>query len=86
MTPVDVDDPTYVPMLDTNFSIDHVPSDQRSRRQLPALDGLPITKVDLTSEPTHETQRDYREARKSPMLSTSHEKHYNYLAPVGRTK
>ncbi|XLT13017.1 hypothetical protein HN51_058707, partial [Arachis hypogaea] len=82
-TPVDADDPMYVPMLDTNFSVHHMPSDQRSRRQPPALDGLPITKVDVTSEPTHETRWDHRGARKSPMLSTSLRKHYNYLALVG---
>ncbi|XLT04228.1 hypothetical protein HN51_042977, partial [Arachis hypogaea] len=86
------DDSTYAPSLDVKFSMDHMPfrskrstraqrnprsdQDKTQRRKPPNL-------VDLSGERGQKNRRPQRRHSKSPRCTTSLQRHYNYLAPVG---
>ncbi|RYR49248.1 hypothetical protein Ahy_A07g035613 [Arachis hypogaea] len=86
------DDLTYAPTLYVKFSMEHMPfkskkskKAQRNRRsaQDKTQQRKPPNLVDLSGERGWENRRPRRQRSKSPRRTTSLQKHYNYLAPVG---
>ncbi|XLT27361.1 hypothetical protein HN873_058653 [Arachis hypogaea] len=92
-------DPTYVPTVGANFSMDHMPfrskrskKSPRNRRSAraktqpkipPNLCPSNSCQVDLTGERGGQSRRPRHPRSKSPRHSNCLQKHYNYLALVG---